>query len=359
LTPDPALLREIGYITAEPKHDCVFLGPAGAGKSSFLSALLRACQGNIQGGFSLSLFPGAALAELAGEAARHVAGSSTAIAPTEEPVSYDFQLEVGPPRNGDPLSLEVATRELPGREIFGPPDGDPPPLHRSPRARLWLQAARRASCLILCVDSMETDRLRWEILLPQLVESFAVSSGRLIDRLSRPGQNDLPPVLSPKRQLPYTRILVLLTKIDKSCAAAASAILSQGSPAPGPISPVLADLARRPRDLAARLDPIRLVEDRFGTALLGQLRAAAAPGTRLAVGLASAWGFGGSEATRTRGASALERWSPFGIREALLFIATGEARHPVAVLDPAPRAEPPDVSAGNVREKPLQFGGRR
>jgi len=359
LTPDPALLREIGYITAEPKHDCVLLGPSGAGKSSFLSALLRACQGDIQGGFSLSLFPGEALAELAGEAARFVAGGSNAITPTKEPVSYDFQLDVRAPGSNDPLSLEVVTRELPGRELFGPPEGEPPPLSRSTQARLWLQAARRASCLILCVDSMATDRLRWEILLPQLVESLAVSSGRLIDRLSRSGQSDLPPVLSPKRQLPYTRILVLLTKIDEACTAATSAILSQGPPAPEPISPVLANLARRPRDLAEKLDPIRMVEDRFGTALLGQLRAAAAPEVRLAVGLASAWGFGGSAATRTRGASALERWSPFGIREALLFLATGEARHPVAELTPNPRVEPSDHSAGNGGEKLLQFGGRR
>ncbi|HEX4495988.1 MAG TPA: hypothetical protein VIE43_10005 [Thermoanaerobaculia bacterium] len=287
-----------------------------------------------------------------------MAGGSTAITPTEEPVSYDFQLEVRAPQSGDPLSLEVVARELPGRELFGPSEGEPL-LSRSTQAKLWLQASRRASCLILCVDSMKTDRLRWEILLPQLVESLAVSSGRLIERLSRSGQSDLPPVLSPKRQLPYTRILVLLTKIDEACAAAASGILSQGPQALGPISPLLANLARRPRDLAEQLDPIRMVEDRFGTALLGQLRAAAAPEVRLAVGLASAWGFGAPAATRTCGASALERWSPFGIREALLFLATGEARHPVAELTPNSRVEPSDLSAGNKREKRLQFGGRR
>jgi GTPase SAR1 family protein len=350
LAPDPVLLQQVGYLTAEPKHDCVLLGPAGVGKSSFLSVLGRACQGEEREGFKVAVSRGAALAELAGKAARFVAGDRAAMAATEEPASYDFQVTVES-QTAEPEQPEVIAQDLPGGEIFGSPGADPPLLKRSARAKLWLQAARRASCLILCVDAMHPDRLRWEILLPQLIEDLSVSSGRLIARLSRLGQPDVPPALSPKRQLPYKKILVLLTKIDQVCAAVASATAANRLPASRPIFPFLSRLVGRPREFAAQLDPVRLAEDRLGKAFLGQLRAAAAPDTCLAVGLVSAWGFGQSDAREQGG---LEAWLPFGIRESVLFIATGEARQPVKALPQAASAKP--QSSNSIL---LPLGGHR
>lgn len=328
LAPDPALLQQIGYLTAEPKHDCILLGAAGAGKSSFLSVLGRACQGEEREDLKVAVSPGAALAALAGEAARLVAGGAGEMEATTEPASYDFQLMVET-RTTELLHLEVIAQDLPGGEIFGLSAGEPPPK-RSARAKLWLQAARRASCLVLCVDAMQPERLRWEILLPQLIDDLSVSSGRLVARLSRLGQHDVPPMLSPKRQLPYSKILILLTKIDQVCAAVTSATAANRSTTGKPVPPILSRLAHRPRQFATQIDPVCLAVDRLGGTFLGQLRAAAAPDTSLAVGLVSAWGFVTSDA-----APSLETWLPFGIRESVLFIATGEARQPVKALTPA------------------------
>jgi hypothetical protein len=96
---------------------------------------------------------------------------------------------------------------------------------------------------------------------------------------------------------------------------------------------VLNRLARNPRDLAGRLDPVRFAEDRLG-ALLGQVRSACSPAAQVAVSLTSSWGFDPPE-QEMKGvgeASRLERWSPFGLWEAMLFLATGEARHPVEII---------------------------
>ena len=75
-------------------------------------------------------------------------------------------------------------------------------------------------------------------------------------------------------------------------------------------------------DLALQIDPIRLLDDLVG-AILAQLHAAV-PTADLAVSLTSAWGLQGSG----------WGWSPFGVREALLFLATGKCREPVVRYAP-------------------------
>src|SRR5215203_3686897 len=116
LVPDQALLERIGYLTAEPKHDCVLLGAAGAGKSSFLSAIGRECQREVGEDFKVAVVRGEALAALAGKAAHLVAGRAAEMEATMEPVSYNFQLTIE--TGTTELHLEVTAQDLAGGEIF-------------------------------------------------------------------------------------------------------------------------------------------------------------------------------------------------------------------------------------------------
>lgn len=344
LSPDPDLLDRIGLVTPEPKHDCILLGPSRAGKSSLLSALGRAWARERTEDPQISLLRGSSLAELSGAAALFVGSAASTMQPTESPTSYDFQVTIQNQRGNAPLEVEVLVQDWPGGVLFGDLDGNPPPqLEKSPQARACLRAAREVSSLVFCVDSMLPDRLRWEIVLPQILSGLTTSAGRFLPRLGRLGRDDVPPILSPKRHLPFDRVLILLTKIDLVCAAVADSFAAAELPRRGPVSPLLARLARNPHELAQRLDPVRLAEGCFGKALIDQLLAALKPNASLAVGLTSSWGFEDPAGKSGRSVSALEKWSPFGLREALLYLATGDARHPVV---PIHRPEGPGGASG-------------
>jgi hypothetical protein len=73
---------------------------------------------------------------------------------------------------------------------------------------------------------------------------------------------------------------------------------------------------------------VGLAEDLLGRHFLGQLHAAMRPGARLALGLASAWGFGPDE-HQLEGPDATPFSCPYGLREAIRFLAEGYAQHPV------------------------------
>jgi hypothetical protein len=336
LAPDPALLERTGFRTPDSKYDCVLLGPVGTGKSTLLASMGRACRGDVGDGLDLSLVPGRAMAELAGKASLAIGETARTLVDTDEPLAYDFQV----------AEQEVVVQDWPGHLLFGARGTGSPPLSRPPGLQSWLRGAQEASCLVLCIDSMNPEPRLWGAVLPWLLDDLSVSSGRLLPRLSRIGQQRLPPILSPKRQLPFQRVLVLLTKIDRLCAAAAASVLAEDLVQEGPISPFLSRLAREPRELAQHLDPMRLVEDRLWRGVLGQLRAAA-PGALVAAGLTSAWGLEGAVSTPSKGRTRTSTWSPFGVRETVLFLTTGAARNPVELIPPT-----------NPEERFLEFGGR-
>jgi hypothetical protein len=113
-------------------------------------------------------------------------------------------------------------------------------------------------------------------------------------------------------------VLVALTQIDGIVQEALRAYTDGYRQAQGRMLP-----PPSATELALQIDPFRLLEECVG-AILGQLHAALAPTADLAVTLTSAWGLHGSGSD----------WSPFGVREALLFLATGECREPVARYNP-------------------------
>lgn len=332
LAPDKSLLDRVGLFTADARHDCILIGPSGVGKSSFLGALGRDSAHELEG-TQISLARGNALADLSGKVALALGSTASALEPTANPATYDFQVTVQRQPGATPLEVEVLVQDWPGGILFRPDrEKSLAFLHEDSLAQRCLRVAQETSNLVLCIDSMHPDRLLWEIVLPQLLSNLSISAGRLLPRMGRVGRTDLPPILSPKRHLPFDRVLILLTKIDLVCTAVTEAVSASGLPSKGPVSPLLVRLARSPRELARHLDPLRLAEECLGRALLDQLLSVLKPGAELAVGLSSAWGFetlpGGDE----QPGPALDKWSPFGLDEAILYLATGDTRPPVTPI---------------------------
>ncbi|HVR09303.1 MAG TPA: hypothetical protein VMW75_14730 [Thermoanaerobaculia bacterium] len=313
-------------MSAEPRHDCVVIGLPGCGKSSLLGALTRVSGATGEDGAEVRLIAGEALTALAAEVAQSIGEGDPAPCPTLEPASYDLQVEVRDRPGGDAVAREILIQEWPGGAIawvnglvHGPPGQS--------RVKPLLETVRGAHCLVLCVDALAPRRRLWDAVLPSLISDLATASGELLPRLGLAGRGDLPPVMSSRRQLPFAAVLLLLTKVDRLCAAAADAIERAGVRQRIPLD--LDRLARSQAGLARCLDPSRFAADRLGDAWLDQLRGALRPGARLAVGLTSARGF-------TVAGAQGGGWLPFGVREALRFIVDGVARHPLEAVATSP-----------------------
>jgi hypothetical protein len=305
IKPSPNLLGYVARLVAEPRNDCLFLGPSGAGKTALLSSLGQACA--MAGSQGLALLPHEDLAALTGEAEayRHGAGNWK---PTGATTTYGFQLRAG----ADEFFLNV--QDGPGGLLFpfSPARWDALPEPE--------KSAYDAACLVLCIDSTDPRPDLWRTSLPQLLARFAKPSGSLIPRLTAPPPArgaDFPHLLTPSWQLPYHRVLVSLTRIDAIVQEALQGYTAGYRQARGRMPP-----PPSATELALQIDSFRLLDDQVG-AILGQVHAAA-PTADLAVGLTSAWGLPGSGGG----------WSPFGVREALLFLATGECREPVVRYAP-------------------------
>lgn len=305
--PNPELLGHVTRLIAEPRNDTLLLGPPGAGKTALLSSLSQACA--VTGSTELALLSYEDLSALSGkaEAYRHGVG---AWQPTEATTLYELQLLAG----AEKVFLKV--QDGPGGFLF---PFSPARWDALPETE---KHAYDAATLVLCIDATNPRPDLWRFSLPQILSRLALPSGTLIPRLTAPPPArgaDFPRLLTPGRQLPYQRVLVALTQVDVLVREALRLYTdgyrqTRGRMPPPPTA----------TELVLQIDPFLLLDELLG-AILGQLHAAMAPTADLAVGLTSAWGLAGSG----------HDWTPFGVREALLFLATGECREPVVRYDPA------------------------
>lgn len=308
----PAWVNRAAASWLDPMAEGVLLGPEDAGKTSLLAALQAACKDPSPGPL-LSLVPGARLAHL----------TSTGISgPDRETNPYSFQLHAhGPDGAVREPGYAITVVDTPGRVLFDPQadwaaEGSPP-------AEL-LSGLRDTTWLLLAVDSMTYQPGLWSRRLPQLVAYLARERPGKRVLLPGPAAKSHPhsfhPPMMPELRLPHERALVLLTKFDLYAASC------------------LADLRRAPRheldlrarglaeegtakELALAIDPVQTAQQLLGGGL-GVLRSALAPEAQLAVVPASATGFR-DEFGRTQ---------PFGLRQALAFLATGERARPLALV---------------------------
>jgi hypothetical protein len=342
--------------TAAPAQPCVMMGLVKSGKTTLLTAIKRACDLPSKDGLKLEFIPGKATAEEIKTAIDKITGKERGHEATQKVKTFPFQVHVtAKPRNfwSAPLeeTLDVLLSDgggeylLPSTTGFGLEDQ---------RAEL-IRSALKATSLILCVDVTNPGAITLEKELPitfsemardERVRSTVHWTTKLKCKLaSQPipkGQ------LRFRKSLNADRFLLLLTQIDK-------------------ISAGLPDSAGRAIDFARQIDPIAQAKELLGVTTLATIRNFLKPSARFAVGIISAMGFNPISGApfadvdgtpfnlhSEGGDSVLRRWTPFGIRDAMYFLATGICRGTVkemTIADLENTDEPLDFSYSSSHEE--------
>lgn len=193
--------------------------------------------------------------------------------------------------------------------------------------------ARKATSLILCVDANAPRLTLLEKQLPGLVDGMGVEfevwqkapfEQSILERAINLVKRNKPPEHPVKmRCLNVDHFLLLLTKVDSLCAG-----------------------DDRPDLLAAKIKPVQTAIRMLGLPFLNMIHQSLKPEARFAIGVASALGFypgsglplADDEGLVQRGEQTeddiLSIWRPFGVRDALFFIATGHATGTVKLVSP-------------------------
>lgn len=309
-------VREPPTVPLPPVRDLAIFGPMGSGKTASIVAFDQACALGRTGANQLTFQAGD---ERTQELIRHGVDTLTEhdrfFRATTDVRTYPFTLRGRIPGRGArlPRSFELggAIWDGPGGGLF-PPKGQP--VHPS-RATL-LQRGRSAEVLVFCFDVNQ----RWHELL----------AWRLHDALRG---------MSSDGVLRARRILVLLNKVDLLAHRLASHLRRTACD----------PLTRRicARDVAQRIDPLSQAIEVLGRPQLTRFRSYMAPDSSFAVGLCSTSGFtpegeillneAGRPVRRDAGehldnSAFLNLWQPFGVQDALLYVAAGEVAGQVSLV---------------------------
>lgn len=300
-TPDTAEASgSDGGFTAPPLGvDCLLIGPPGSGKTSFVASLEQACLMDGDEGDRLRLSCPTSLGPEIDEIVGAMMSEGTlsreaAIKPRT------YVCNVGRSRWRAPETVcNLRIRDEPGSRLFSA-NG----VRRTPALAWRERQSGRRRCLAIFIDPLCPAAGRWRLELPAVLR-----------RLHQPERLDA--------------VLVLLSKIDLYCdrlALCSSAIES------------VTGHRSTPLDLARRIDPWQQAIELLGAASVELLRTSVSSPSDLAFGVASAAGFDPESGRSLRerghvvpGAELGKLWSPYGIYDALRFIAFGElAGHLVA-----------------------------
>lgn len=309
---------------------CVVIGPARSGKTTLLLAIHQAClqpgetdqrqqgenpyQQHAGDGYKLDFVPESestsALVGLAGE----FLFRGKTVQASREVMDYSFSIFLSDLRQPGPeLSRQITVTDGPGGYLFPGEGGG-----RNAGTSAWhtlLSRARDAQNLVLCVDGSNPGVDVLYNGLPELILGLKGDS----------------------RRLPYLRVLLLITKIDKVIDGFCRGTEESGAGL-GP--------SWRPALIARMLDPVAQTRQLLGN-VIEVLRGSLSSNAILAVGVCSALGFDGKTgnafastiltqaADRRVVADRLRDWEPFGVREVILFLLAGVIQHPLAEVRPA------------------------
>lgn len=334
------------------ENSCVMIGPSGSGKTTLLLAIGRACDLPEDDSVKLEFVAETQTAQLMRESVRRIAaglqGPDVTLNRREQ---YPFSIHISARPSGllaSPVEedLYIVMSDIGGETLF-PEEGGFVADRLSGRAA-QVDAARQAQSLIFCVDAanprghfleQELPVLFSEMLTEVAVDVEVPWQQRLRERF-RPNGRALPRRRR-KRLLNVDRFLLLLTQTDRLCYGMTDA-----------------------RRFVAMIEPVEQARDLLGPRLLNIINSSLKPGASFAVGVSSAWGFNplrggpfagpdgrpillGSETPR----EVLKRWTPYGIRDAIYFIATGHCRGTVK------RVQPADLLSDR-KHQPIEFNFR-
>jgi hypothetical protein len=298
---------------------CAVIGPSAAGKTSLLLALGRACLLPEPGDPDLIFVPDDTTAGLMKQAIRESLDARFRRRASRKPVTYGFHLRPAAPatrwRKAPFSPLKVAIHDGPGGALF---PAEKIEGYTSEDVVRWqaqmFASAREASVLLFCVNAEHPQSDLWQTHLPGFIDQIAGHGVPL------------------QRTLAADRVLILLTKVDRLCE---RVVRGEGSTA----GRFVGGLERRPEMVARHLDPVEQARHLLGPSVLNLIRSALKRKAHLAVGVASAGGFNprsgrshwepDGKPRQVAGESAddiLRRWVPFGVRDAIFFVASGRCR---------------------------------
>lgn len=257
-----------------------------------------------------------------------MAQSAAKLDATASTKSYEFGVCVTRPSTGwcraQRTEALLTVHDGPGGALF-PRAGErtPPGAPLGRWEAKMLSHASTANALVVCVDATRSD-------IANLAGSLPVVLGRLAERSSQAtayppmrwrhrltdmfrGRRGRRTSVGVERWLGADRVLLLLTKIDKLVARVVGK----------------RRVAERPVDIAARIDPIRQACELLGESFLYQILGVLPPTAVFAVGATSAWGFASHDGwpfrmLQRRTTPSVRDWQPLGVKEAVVFMLTGE-----------------------------------
>jgi hypothetical protein len=345
-TPDE-VVRKTEPRIARSEQSCVMLGPVKSGKTTLLTAIKRACDQPANDGLNLEFIPGAETAKRIKIAVNNIVEKQQGHEATKDVKAFPFEVHVTarPPHFwSPPLEEDLYVVMSDGGGGFLLPIDDK--IDQEFRPKL-IESARTAKSLILCVDISNPGSTTLE---KELAISFAEMSKPTVTwstvhwRAKFWAWIRRQPMPLPRKRmkscLNVERFLLLLTQVDKLCHQ-----LPQG-------------IDRTVR-FAEMIDPVEQARELLGVPVLKTIQNSLKPGAQFAVGVISAMGFhprtgdpfADVDGTPLNldsesGEDILRRWTPFGIRDAIYFLATGICRGRVKELHPS------DLRAGL---EPLEF----
>lgn len=319
----------------DEQRSCAIIGPANSGKTTLLLAMQQACLQEQGDQYKLDFVPesktAAELMSLAGEFLFH----GQTIRASSHVTNYSFRVFVNNLQKKEPeYFCQLNVTDGPGGYLF-PSERGSSNVGSSAWGNL-IDATREASSLVLCVDGSA----------PALETLYHGLPRLILDLKGR------------QRRLPYSRALLLVTKIDRVVetfhkqAAKYQQSLHASSFGKNPALHALCfgpGSSLNAANLARMLDPLEQTRHLFGR-LIDMIQAGLDPSARFAVGLCSALGFHSQtgsafvhstvQAREESGslAARFRNWEPFGVRESLLFLVADEVRPPLH--------EVPKITAG-------------
>jgi len=327
---------------------CIIIGPSGSGKTFLLLAIGRACFQPRRDNLRLSFVPDApksddalSITKLMNRSVKIITGRDKDRFGSREPSDISFEITaegIFPDKWGKKkilsAALNMTVSDGPGGALFVDEEN---PNASAPEILRWqthlISKAREAKSLIFCIDTIDPNTPLLNENLPELIGKMIHDVSLKVTPNRGPwGQMadvimDRQPEIYEKtiKRLNFDRFLILLNKVDRLCAGSKT---------------------KRPDQLAAEIDPVGHAKHALGVELLNQITQALKPGAKFAIGVTSALGFhpvsglplANKDGFVPPGAATpseiLNIWEPFGVRDALFFIATGHATGRVRLVNP-------------------------
>lgn len=345
------------------------IGPTDSGKTTLLTAIERACQLPVDDNLDLVFTPNEDTSTLIRSAYRRIAGKEVSVRSSVTVRDFPFRIGLtcesgrfwSPDLEAD---MDVVMSDGPGGHLFPVEASDP----ESERFRQdMVQRVSRAEAVVLCVDATkcnltlldselgrllaETTRVRdiehpirfkdqMQVRFGNSVMSWKRRLDEAVGKKSRRYYQSRRPLngngngnrgngngtrVRQQQCLAADRFLLLLTQIDKLCDQFPNQVV--------------------PLDVAKMIDPIAQARHLLGPAFLSRIFKAVSPNGQVAVGVCSAMGFHPDTGTpfadrvgkpfswsSELGDELLRSWTPFGVRDAIYFMATGNCRGAVREL---------------------------